>query len=347
MRLRQLQPEAVLVDLSTDLDAALALVRHVAATSPATVVIGLHEVNDSSVVLASLRAGAKDFLCCPFDPIIQAEAAARVRRLTHPEDKSFNHGRVVAFSSVKPGSGTTTIAMQSAFALRRATSGRVLLVDFDVIAGSVAFTLKLNPSYTLRDVLARVESIDPVTWSTLITSVHDVDILAAPDISAGELGGVSKLREVLELGRTLYDWIVVDLPVIFHRISLSLLTDADQFLLVSTPDLASLHMGRRALAILKDLGIERDRYSLLVNRHAKKENVALADMEKIFGCPVLISLPDDQLSLNKAIGRAEAVPGTSPLGAGLGRLTARLVRAAAESESIETAADTKVALSSG
>src|SRR6185312_10840187 len=80
IRARQLKPQVVLLDLATDLSAATELVRFIAGLTPPVQVVGLHTHNDSAAILQSLRAGAIEFLYAPFDPAIQRDALARLRR---------------------------------------------------------------------------------------------------------------------------------------------------------------------------------------------------------------------------------------------------------------------------
>ena len=116
IRARQLKPDLVLLDLSTDLAAATELIRFIVGLTPPVYVLGLHTSNDSQAILQSLRAGATEFLCAPFDPAIQRGAVARLRRLCAPEPLApAETGQVIAFTSAKPGSGASTIATQTAF----------------------------------------------------------------------------------------------------------------------------------------------------------------------------------------------------------------------------------------
>ncbi len=55
IRLRQLRPDLVFLDLSTDLDVASGLIEFVAAIRPPVYVVGLHKQNDSEAILQSLR----------------------------------------------------------------------------------------------------------------------------------------------------------------------------------------------------------------------------------------------------------------------------------------------------
>src|SRR6266404_8404462 len=85
IRARQLKPDVVLLDLSSDLAVATELIRFIVGLAPPVYVLGLHTSNDSQAILQSLRAGATEFLCAPFDPAIQRGAVARLRRLCAPE----------------------------------------------------------------------------------------------------------------------------------------------------------------------------------------------------------------------------------------------------------------------
>ena len=134
MRLRQTKPDVILLDLATDLEVACELIRSVLALNHPTHVVGLHVRNDSDAILRSLRMGATEFLYAPFDAQIQTEAINRLRRLLQPSPaEDIQPGSLVVFSSVKPGSGASALAAQTAFALRRTTSQRVLLADFDLM----------------------------------------------------------------------------------------------------------------------------------------------------------------------------------------------------------------------
>ena len=77
IRVRQLKPDVILLDLVTDLAAATDLIRAIAALTPPVLVVGLHTHSDSSAILQSLRAGASEFLYAPFDLSNQREAISR------------------------------------------------------------------------------------------------------------------------------------------------------------------------------------------------------------------------------------------------------------------------------
>ena len=328
IRLRQLRPDLVFLDLTTDMDAATALIEFIAGIRPPVYVVGLHTQNDSDAILRSLRAGATEFLYAPFDIEMQRQAVGRIARLRKPPKHSeAERGRLVVFSSAKPGSGASTLACQTAFALSKISGKRILLADFDLSNGSVAFFFKISPWYSLLDALKQIEANTQPDWSALVSNNEGVDILAAPDTSAGTAVDQDRLHDALESVREIYDWIVVDLPSIFEKLSLLTISDSDEAFLISTAELPSLHLTRKAVAYLGMLGFGLERYRVLVNRLGKQEGIKSEDMAKIFGAPVHATFPNDYLSIHKGLTVGAPLAGKCPLGKAVetfaGQLSAR------------------------
>jgi pilus assembly protein CpaE len=109
------------------------------------------------------------------------------------------------------------------------------------------------------------------------------------------------LHEFLDRARRGYDWILLDLPAVFHRASLLALPEADRAFLVTTAELPSLHLARKAVGFLAQLGFGPDRVRVLVNRVEPKSGLTNADMEKILNAPVHRSFPNDYFSLDRAL----------------------------------------------
>jgi Flp pilus assembly CpaE family ATPase len=328
IRLRQLRPDLVFLDLASDLDAATTLIEFIATIRPPVFVVGLHSQNDSEAILRSLRAGATEFLYAPFDVDMQRQALGRIARLRKPAAQAqTDRGRLVVFSSSKPGSGASTIACYTAFALSRASGKRVLLADFDLVNGSQAFSLKVSPWYSLLDAVKQIDEAGMADWSSLVSSSEGLDVLPAPDTPASMAVNPDRLHDALESVRGVYDWIVVDLPSIFEKLSLLTISDCDEAFLVATSELPSLHLTRKAVAYMGMLGFGLERYRVLVNRVLKTENISSDDMAKIFGAPVHATFPNDYLSIHKGLTMGTPLAARSPLGKSVdtfaGQLAAR------------------------
>lgn len=332
IRLRQVQPDVVILDLASNLDAACELIQIISQASPTTSVIGIHHSNDSEALLRSLRLGATDFLYAPFEQSAQMEVAERLRRLKEPESTSERElGKVIAFASSKPGSGASTLSAQTAFTIKKLTGRRVLLLDLDLMGGTIGFYLKLNHAYSMLDAIEHAHRLNPAIWSSMIAHSGGVDILPSPDAPVSAEVPSDRLHAVLQYARMLYDWIVVDLPAVFFRPSLLMLTEADYMFLVSTGELPSLHLARKAITMLNQLGLTKDRYRLLVNRVNKRDGIGLADLEKIFNSPVDAMFPNDYFSLHRVVTLGQPLGADCELGKAVEGLT-RKIAGATEAE---------------
>ena len=325
IRLRQMRPQVVLLDLTSNRDAASALVAFISECAPPVQVVGLSLRNDSEIVLGSLRLGASEFLCAPFDPEIQQEAVSRLHRLRQPDPTvSGNPGTVIVFSSAKPGSGGSTLAMQTAFSLRHQTGKRVLLADFDLKGGTVGFSCKAGSTGSFLDALNNAGQLSASTWAALLRDIDGVDVLAAPDIPhSGEVDS-RELNAVIEFARSRYDWIIIDVPVVFEQISLMVLSNADCAMLVLTPELPTLHLARKALQLLDHIGFPRERFQVLVNRADRRHDISPSDMEKLFQCPVSSTFPNDYFSVGRVVTLGKPLDAACALGLAVQELTSRL-----------------------
>lgn len=320
VRLDQVRPDVLLLDLATDLEAACDVIREAAAHRPGCKVIGLHRSNDSEAILKSLRVGATEFLHAPFQAAAQLEAAQRIERLLHAAQPPSAMGQVIVFTSAKEGSGATTLAREMAYALRSQTRQRVLLADFDALGGTLAFTLN-----AIQDALPAGE----VGWldddgRPRAAEYRGVSLIANPQAPPETPAGGERLQEFLESARQGYDWVLADLPPVFERISLLAISEADQAYLLATPELPSLHLARKAVSALHQLGFPPERFRVVLNRVDRRGDLAAADIEKLFPSAVQARLPNDPLALQRAIADGAPVNPESDFGRAASALAAAL-----------------------
>ncbi len=325
IRARQLKPDVVLLDLATDLGVATELIRFVTALTPPLQVVGLHTQSDSGAILQSLRAGATEFLYAPFELATQRDAIARLRRLCAPERPvDTEAGHVVAFTSSKPGSGASTLATQTAFSLQRLSGKRILLADFDLTGGTIGFYLKLSHNYSLVDALQHAEHLDPTLWNSLAVNHGGLDILPSPAAPYAEAIDGGRLRVLIDHARQLYEWVILDLPTIFSQTSLMAVAECERAFLVSTSELPSLHLTRKAMTMIDQLGFPKERFQVLVNRVEKRDDIGTANLEKLFNCPVHASFPNDYFSLHRVVTLGQPLGTEGELGKAIERLAGRL-----------------------
>jgi pilus assembly protein CpaE len=301
--LRRVKPDVILLDVSADLERAAGLIEETASRSPGVPVIGLDLKNGPDALLRCLRAGASEFLHAPFSCIAQQEAARRILRQSVQGEAGPGRARLIVFASAKPGSGASILAAHTAMALRQATGSRVLLADFDLFGGTARLLFKLPAGPSVTDALRALEipgNQSAEEWGPRVLTTEGLDILPAAATPAPQKTDPGRLRALLECARPAYDWLVVDLPSVFDRLSLLLLPDADHAFVISTADLPSLHLTRKAVAMLGLLGLSQDQFHVVVNR-SNPDGLTLEAMAKILQAPVYASFPNDYLALHQAL----------------------------------------------
>lgn len=311
MRLRQVRPQAVLLDVATDIDRACEVIGIVAERG--VPLACMHRTNDSEAILRTLRLGAAEFLYEPFEPEVQEQARARIARMLGPAPEPAREpGQVLAFTSAKPGAGASTLATQVALTLRRQTEARVLIADLDLMDATVSFYLRLHPDRSLLDALAGYGPIDD--WPKLVEHTQALDALGAPDYPAGETAEPPRMAEFIERARQIYDWTVIDLPPVFHRVTLLAASHSDTTFIVCSPELPSLHLARKATGLFAQLGFGPDRYRVLLNRLEDRCGFGAAEVARMVDSRVNGSFPNDYFALERAVSAGAPIESSTALG---------------------------------
>lgn len=320
IRFRQLRPVAVVVDLATDPSSACEVIRLAALQDPPVLALGLDYVPRPEIVMQALRAGACEFVTPPFGIENQRQAADALRRLALWDDSDeAESGRLLAFAGVKPGCGASALAACAALELARQTGRRVLLADLDLAGGAVGFYTGVEHNYSILDLLETEGAGEPVAAVPAVVSRHGLDILPAPAIPRALPPDDLRIKQALERLRRVYDWIIVDLPVIFQPVSLIVLSESDCTYLVTSPDLGSLHAGRKAVRLLNMAGAGPERFEVVLNRAGRRDGSRLGEIGEVLGRKVQLMFPDDPGALLAAAATAARLDPSSPLGEAIRR----------------------------
>lgn len=275
-------------------------------------------------VVDLLRRGAFDYLRAPIEPAVFHEVAARVRaqcRRLEEDHSPVRRAHAVAFTSNKPGSGATTLAMQCAYALRKLTGRRVLSMDLNVLSGtSAGYTEGMLEPFDVLDAAAAL----PGEWGCFGEAMqfNGVSILPAPAAPEGEGLAGGDAQGLLEAARRRFDWVILDLPCAVAPETLRLARWVDALVVVTTPELASLNMLRRNVQLLRSSGVAAAALHLALNRTSPKDMLKLDAIECGLKIPFCWSFPNDYFSL-QAAGQL-GLTGQSALAAAVRRMAADL-----------------------
>lgn len=175
-------------------------------------------------------------------------------------------GRLVAFLGAKGGVGCTLLAAHVAAALAAQSSW--CAVDFDFCKGDLAAVLDLPTERTVSLLLNPNTAPDAdIVNAAFQPHSSGVRALVQPyDLSALHHIETSDAERLLRLVRARFAGVVADVG---SRVDLATLTtalQADDIVLVTTPDVPSLRDAQRVLQLLAALRVPQGRVRLVVNR---------------------------------------------------------------------------------
>jgi pilus assembly protein CpaE len=268
------------------------------------------------LLIQAIRAGVSEFLPLPARAEDLAEALRRFRERRRPQAAqaapAASGARIIAVAGAKPGTGTTTVAVNLALELTRAGAGRVGLLDLRRPHGETPFFLDLECAYTWEEVAANLSRLDATFLESLITRhASGLGLLPAPENFAGSLEDAALERLLAEMGR-LFDVLVLDAGPADAR-NLRLLEAAERFLLVLNPSLPCLAASRSFLdeARRPGRGLEA-RVELVSARHVAESGIEPAEAAEVLGCKFRWLLPDDAASALSALNQGRAVSEAAP-----------------------------------
>ena len=226
-------------------------------------------------------------------PLVEAEPIQPVR--PRPVRRTSGRADLVVVFSGKGGVGKSVIATNLAVALAR-EGGKVALVDLDLQFGDVAVMLHTENHPTAIDSLApQGEQVEgEFIEEIMATGPEGVRALLAPaSPEFADLVNTANLRAILrELAKT-FDHVVVDTPAHLEERNLEAIEMADQIIVVSSFNLASIKDTKVTLKLLQSLGIPKERLCVVLNQTRARANFPRGEVEETLRFRVVTVLPFD------------------------------------------------------
>jgi pilus assembly protein CpaE len=311
--IRALQPDLVVLGLGRTAESSVELVRAVRDDLPTAAIVVLSDRTEPDAILACMRAGAQEYLTLPLSFPELDRAVERLRKLRDQlAAPPPCRGRLIAVYPAKGGVGATSVAVNLGLALTLHSRRRVALVDFNLNGGDAAFMLDAAGRPSLATIAAGrglEEDVVREALSSHRTGLRLLTLFDRPDESrAIRKDQVSQLYGVLSV---IFEDIVVDMGRHVDGRVRELFDLADELLLVSGLDAATVNATRRTLDLLERLGVDRSRIRLVVNRH-QDGKISNQDLEEAVRAGIFWSLPNDYRPMSAALEAREPVVIDSP-----------------------------------
>jgi pilus assembly protein CpaE len=318
-----LTPDIVLMDINMpDMD-GIATTEQLSRDIPTASIIMMSVQGEADYLRRSMLAGARELLVKPFS---SDELNASIRQVFAREREKYSRmapvvgasgggpqaiqdrepGQVIAVFSPKGGVGRTTVAVNLAVAAATELNRKVVLVDASFQFGDVGVLLNLNPKgKSIADLLPELETGDPESLDTFVVT-HSAGIrvlLAPPTPETAELITPSAVRKIIEKLRYEADVVIVDCAAFFNDTTLAILDMADTILTMLSLEITSIKNMRLFLEVADQLGYEKGKVRLVLNRGDSALGIRLADVEQSIGRKVNDTITSDGRSVVYALNR--------------------------------------------
>lgn len=263
---------------------------------------------------AAIRAGVKDVLSDDFTPEQLVEAVDRgasiarsLRGRSMPSaTTNGSKGHVVTVFSGKGGCGKSFVSTNLAVLLAQGTEKEVAIVDLDLQSGDDSIMLQLTPQWSLLDAAAKYESLDAEELrGYMVQHETGVWLLAAPfePQDAESITG-DAVHAIIRILKESFDYVIVDGPSGFTDPLLAAIDESDECVLMTSMDVPSIKNLKMALRTVAQLGIDRDRLRLVLNRADSKVGLHMREVEESIETSIDVALPssrDVPLSINHGV----------------------------------------------
>lgn len=318
--IRALEPEMILIDHELGGRPTLDIIDELVLQFPKTPIIAILPGEDPLKAQQVMLAGARAFLVQPFTQLNLLSTMRRVRDLeqrlrqampvvTARAAEAVRPLRMISVFSPRGGTGCSTVAVNLALSMLEETGLRVLLVEGKLFFGHVDVMLNLRSPNNIADLVPHTAALDENLVRDVVTEhVSGLNVLLAPsNIQIAQGIRPEDLYNIVVAIQRYYDLIVVDAGSVLNENTVTFLDASDRLLLVTTPDLASLHDTSLFVQQISRslLAYPAEKLLVVLNRAGIPGGVRISDVETALHHPVFAQIPDDGekplLSLNRGI----------------------------------------------
>lgn len=304
------KPDVIFVVVSPDVDRGLAVLEQLKRTTCGKLV-AVGAADDPHLILRVVHAGPDDYLDESGD--LEAEVETLLERLRTTYRAGESMGRLITLMSPSGGCGCSMIASNLAVALAE-NHGQCGLCDLDLRRGDLASMLNLKPRHTIIDLCSNVQKLDQQMFEqSLLQHESGVRLLAAPQ-SFDDVQQVTSdaVEKVMQFARMTFPCVVVDLEDFFHREQFRVLQLSDEIFFILRLDFSALRNARRTLDYLQSVGVDRDKFQLVVNQFGRPKELQPEQAEEALSMKIAHFVPDDPKSVVLSFNRGVPVISESP-----------------------------------
>ena len=214
-----------------------------------TKVVMIGAANDIRLYRQLMEKGVSDYLVPPFHPI---NLIRSLGELYSDPEKPFI-GRVAAFFGAKGGVGSSTIAHNIAWCLSEKIQQETALIDLDSSWGTTGLDFAYDATQGLEEALSQPDNLDETLLDRImIRHTQKLSILpTSGSLAPNSVQDPEAFEAVVNGVRSISPLSILDMPHQWMDWTSQILTNVDDIVITSTPDLASLRNTKNLIDFLR------------------------------------------------------------------------------------------------
>jgi len=314
--IRSVDPKLIIVDYQTGEQSILDIIDDLSMQIPEIPIVAIIPGNDPLVAQQVTLAGARAFLVHPFTQVNLLSTLRRVREIEMrhvrmqpaaqavQEDKTHAM-KTIAVYSPRGGVGCSTLAVNLAIALHEKTNQRVLLLGGKLFFGHLGLMLNLRTNNSIADLIPHAAQLDDALIQDVVVGhISGIDVLMEPfDFQVAQGIRPQELYNILVGLKRLYNYIVIDTGSELSENAVTMMDTADRILLVTTPELASLHDAKRFIEISRSLDYQPGKILVTLNRAGMTGGIKSKDVATSLNQEMFAEIPDDDGRVLRSLNR--------------------------------------------
>ena len=290
----------VIVGSSFDLTSALSLSEELRVQYPTIGVILLRKKLEQNVVTQAFSSGIRDVIqvndpeaivlaCKKSEDISRRQIQNSVRR-----SDSFSLGKIIVVHGARDGVGATTTAINLTTDLVHRKKFQVCLVDACALMGDIAVRFRVESAKSWINLIGLTDIDDEALESTIHIDNSGLKMLLAPrEVTAQQIDETAFINQIIRGLQQQFQYIIIDTDSRLNEMTRGICSIADQILLLSDLDLASLKNLKVRIKELISLDVKESAISLIINKSDLKVGISPHDIPELIGMGVSNYLPWD------------------------------------------------------
>lgn len=277
-----------------------------------TKVIVVGYVNDITLYRDLLARGVSDYLVMPFGVLDFVQAVSSIYTLPGADVV----GRIIAVTGAKGGVGASTVAHNLAWTMAQGLDISTVIVDMDLGFGTAGLDFNQDPPQGIAEAVFASDRLDMNVVDRLLSKCgQKLNLLAAPAL----LDRVYDFNEetfdnLIELLRSSIPLILLDIPHQWTAWVKRVLLNADDIVLVASPDLANLRNTKNIMDSLR-MGRAHDHHPhLIINGVGmpRRPEISIADFTSAIEMKPVSVIPFEPKLFGTAANNGQMIAEVDP-----------------------------------